>query len=208
MNPEYFSEQSHNMGIVQFLYKLIICKPTRVRKLYIYHPTQSFISRTAEFNIGNRLNVNKPWEGFIGLPSIFRVNDHATVNCGNFSFHQCHVSVSGYAVLTLGNSSFMNHGGRLYCAQSITIGDNTFIGFDVEIRDTDHHTLVGSQKTAPIYIGNHVWIGSKAIILKGVTIGDNAVIAAGSVVTKDVPQNCLVGGNPAKVIREQIDWVK
>lgn len=196
------------MWIKELLYKLIILKPTRIKGLKIYRPTQSFISSTAIFNISNSLNINKPWEGHNGLPSIFRVSDYATVNCSNFSFHQCSVYVSKHAVLNLGYGSFMNHGGRLFCSQSITIGDNTFIGFDVEIRDTDHHNLIGSPKREPIFIGNHVWIGSKAIILKGVTIGDNAVIAAGSVVTNDVPPNCLVGGNPAKVIREQITWVE
>lgn len=64
----------------------------------------------------------------------------------------------------------------------------------------------GKEKTAPIQIGNHVWIGARAIILKGVTIGDGVVVAAGAVVTKDVPPNTLVGGVPAKIIKENISW--
>ena len=60
--------------------------------------------------------------------------------------------------------------------------------------------------SAPIHIGNHVWVGVRAIILKGVTIGDGAIIAAGSVVTRDVPANTLVGGVPAKIIKDNISW--
>ena len=78
----------------------------------------------------------------------------------------------------------------------------------MHIRDSDTHTILNSNhiKTQPVYIGKNVWIGLGSIILKGVTIGDGAIIAAGSVVTKDVPSNCLVGGNPAKVIKDYIEW--
>lgn len=64
----------------------------------------------------------------------------------------------------------------------------------------------GKEKSAPIHIGNHVWIGARATILKGVTIGDGAVVAAGAVVNKDVPPNTLVGGVPARIIKENISW--
>ena len=66
--------------------------------------------------------------------------------------------------------------------------------------------LFPSHDTKPVTIGNHVWICSNSIVLKGVTIGDGAIIAAGAVVTKDVPSKCMVGGNPAKIIRTNVDW--
>ena len=74
------------------------------------------------------------------------------------------------------------------------------------IRDNDAHQINDSCQKQHIIIGNHVWIGMRAIILKGVTVGDGAVIAAGAVVTHDVPANTLVGGVPARVIRENIEW--
>lgn len=76
------------------------------------------------------------------------------------------------------------------------------------IRDSDNHSIKkeGYKKTKPIRIGNHVWIGLRATILKCVTIGDGAVIAAGAVVTKDVPPKSLVGGVPARVISTNVEW--
>ena len=86
------------------------------------------------------------------------------------------------------------------------IGENVAIAPEVIIRDSDDHQIVGSKKTSPINIGNHVWIGTRAMILKGVSIGDNSVIAAGSIVTHDVPSNCLVAGVPAIIKKEKISW--
>ena len=68
------------------------------------------------------------------------------------------------------------------------------------------HKLSNSVRTSPIVIGNHVWIGRRAMIMKGVTIGDGAVVAAGAIVTKDVPPNCVVAGVPARVVKENIFW--
>ena len=92
----------------------------------------------------------------------------------------------------------------------IKVGDDVVIGPYVKIRDSDSHHFEypGYEKktTAPIIIENHVWVGLNVIILKGVTIGEGAVIAAGSVVTKNVPPHCLAGGNPATVLRENVVW--
>jgi acetyltransferase-like isoleucine patch superfamily enzyme len=80
----------------------------------------------------------------------------------------------------------------------------------VSIRDSDNHRIVSSvgKSTAPIEIGNNVWIGMNVSILKGVKIGDGSVIAAGAVVTSDVPSNSLAGGVPAKVIKSDIEWIR
>jgi acetyltransferase-like isoleucine patch superfamily enzyme len=92
--------------------------------------------------------------------------------------------------------------------ESVTIGKDCAIAWGVTISDHDFHKLYldGKQlvETAPVLIGNNVWIGMNATILKGVTVGDGAVIGAHSVVTKDVPAKCVVVGNPAKVIKENI----
>lgn len=110
-------------------------------------------------------------------------------------------------VLKLG-SGYFNTNTKIRCHQMIEIGHDVAISHDVTIMDSDAHEIVSyaHTKTAPIHIGNHVWIGTRATILKGVDIGEGAVIAAGAVVTHDVPPHSIVGGVPAKVIAENVEW--
>lgn len=92
---------------------------------------------------------------------------------------------------------FQDHGG-------VTIGDGCQIGHNVVFATLDHGLAPAQRRTtfpAPIVLGRNVWVGSNATILKGVTIGDNSVVAAGAVVTKDVPADTVVGGVPARFIR-------
>lgn len=111
------------------------------------------------------------------------------------------------AKLKLG-SGYFNAFVQIICKEEICIGNNVAIARDVIIRDTDAHSILDGKhkKNKPVKIGNHVWIGTRAIIMKGVTIGDGAIIAAGAVVTKDVPANSIVAGVPAKIIRENVKW--
>ena len=88
------------------------------------------------------------------------------------------------------------------------IGKNAHIAREAVIRDYDGHYIeeTAYRTAKPVTIGDNVWIGYRAMILKGVTIGNNSVVAANSVVTKDIPANCIVAGNPAKIIRTNINW--
>lgn len=113
------------------------------------------------------------------------------------------------AELTIGDS-FVNREVKIICNKEMRIGDGSIIAMGTVIRDNDgaNHRMLspGYSNAKPVKIGNHVWIGENCMVLKGVTIGEGAVIAASSVVTKDVPPRCLVAGAPAKVIRENIEW--
>jgi acetyltransferase-like isoleucine patch superfamily enzyme len=101
-------------------------------------------------------------------------------------------------------------GGSICAAQAIDIGPDTLLGANVTVTDTDFHSLNPHTRSAadytqigvaPVKIGARVFIGTNSIILKGVTIGDNSIIGAGSVVTKSIPANVIAAGNPCRVIR-------
>jgi acetyltransferase-like isoleucine patch superfamily enzyme len=102
----------------------------------------------------------------------------------------------------LGHHVFINHSLTMMAAGGIAIGDGTMIGPNVQLL-TDNHDLHNRMvlRCKPITIGKNVWIGAGATVLPGVTIGDNAVVGSCAVVTKDVPENAIVVGNPARVIR-------
>lgn len=104
-----------------------------------------------------------------------------------------------------GKNVFINSGCRFQDQGGIYIGDNALIGHNVVMATLNHEENPkkrGNLIPAPIKIGNDVWIGSNATILSGVTIGDGAIIAAGAVVTKDVGENTVVAGVPARYIRD------
>lgn len=120
-------------------------------------------------------------------------------NCRNVDFYPGFTCLYGniYAKnVFLGDTVFFDYA-------PIYIGKGTRFSYDNLVLTSTHRfeediTIVEAK---PIHIGNNVWITSRCIILEGVTIGDNSVIGAGSVVTNDIPSNCLAAGNPAKVIR-------
>ena len=106
------------------------------------------------------------------------------------------------------HGGFINENVQITCGDVVEIGSGCTIGRDVVIRSYDGHTIEepGYKIAEPIVIGDHVWIGQGAQILKGVHIGKGAIIAAGAVVTKDVPAHTVVGGVPAKIIKENVKW--
>ncbi|MCP4158845.1 MAG: acyltransferase [Deltaproteobacteria bacterium] len=108
--------------------------------------------------------------------------------------------------IKIGDYSLICPGTRISAAQNITIGDSCMIASNVYITDSDWHDIydralpVGT--TRPVIIDDNVWVGDSAIICKGVSIGKNSIIGAGSVVTCDIPANVIAAGNPAKIVKE------
>lgn len=144
---------------------------------------------------------------------------------GNVRVHGAIVSKFGGKV-EMGEYSQLGPNSRLLCIQSIWIGAYTAIGPNVTVVDNNNHPVNPNQRlkmritpegselrswkysaSKPIRIGENVWIGENVRICKGVTIGNNAVIAACSVVTKDVPANAIAAGNPAKIVKTDIDKI-
>jgi maltose O-acetyltransferase len=117
--------------------------------------------------------------------------------------HNFHCDL-GYNI-HVGNSFYTGYNCTILDMAEVRIGDNCMIGPNVGIYTAGHSIEPkGRNKSGyaiPIIIGNDVWIGGSCVILAGVTIGDNSVVAAGSVVTKDVPANVIVAGNPAKILK-------
>lgn len=148
-------------------------------------------------------------------PRAIVIGDHVSCYAG------CSFAVGENGRCRIGDFTLLN-GALIMAEEKIEIGSHCLVSWNVGIADSDFHPLEPAQRivdaqalapffkdrpprpklhTAPVVIGDNVWIGMNAVILKGVTIGENSVVAAGSVVTKSVPANCVVAGNPAVVVK-------
>jgi maltose O-acetyltransferase len=106
--------------------------------------------------------------------------------------------------LEVGNNVFVNYGSSLVSSKHVKIGDDVLIGTHVMVMDCDFHRVEDKSwdtSGEPIVLEDRVWLGNRSMVLKGVTVGHDAVVAAGSVVTRDVPPRTVVAGVPAKVVR-------
>jgi acetyltransferase-like isoleucine patch superfamily enzyme len=110
--------------------------------------------------------------------------------------------ISGWGKLRFGDRVFVNVGTTIIAVEEIVVGDDVAFANEVYVMDSDSHGVEGRpHRQAPIHIGDGCWIGARAMILPGVTIGKRVLVAAGAVVTRDVPDDSLVAGNPARVVR-------
>ena len=171
------------------------------------------IDKTAKVSFASgELVVNDSWFATRKrrYVSEFRLDKDSAFVCeGDFKLYQgASIYVAPGAKLVVRGGTFLNTNATLNCFHYIEIGKGCAISDNVCIADSDSHCIDGQKDKvmAPIVIGDHVWIGKNAIVLKGVTIGSGAVIGAGSVVTKDVPSNTVVAGNPARPIKEIESW--
>lgn len=179
-------------------------------KFIVYRNTRLFIRPSAKVIAHQKFGINCSWAGSspYSFELILKDNAQLVVNGVFHLYAGGKISVNEGAVLQLGNG-YINNNVNIACFSKIAIGEGVAIAENVVIRDSDNHHLNGNTKeqmTQPIHIGDHVWIGMNAIILKGVTIGEGAVIAAGALVNKDVPARALVAGVPAKVIKQDVSW--
>ncbi len=106
--------------------------------------------------------------------------------------------------LEIGDSSYLGYGVRIEARAPVHIGAKTTVGPQTLITTGDHSLTDLAPISRPVWVGDGVFIGARALILGGVTIGDNSVVGAGSIVTRDVASNCVVAGIPARTIRQRV----
>ncbi len=143
--------------------------------------------------------------------TVVRIRPGASFDChGMVSVQRGSRIVVDGGSLSIGHGTNVNGLAKIFCVESVTIGSGCTISWDVQVMDTDFHALtvggVPRPMTAPVTIGDHVWIGTGALILKGATIGDGAVVAAGAVVTGAVEPGAIVAGVPARPVGRAEGW--
>lgn len=185
----------------------------------MYNTIISVLDLIAKYRIRKYENVNISDSAKIRYRNIVhRPNSHLSVGNGSI-IEGSLISDRDGSVISIGEKTFIGSS-NIVCAEHIEIGSDVLIAWGCWIVDHNSHSISWSKRSndvkdwyigkknwgnvlcSPVKIGNKVWIGFNSIILKGVTIGEGAVIGAGSVVTKDVPPYTVVAGNPARIIRE------
>lgn len=205
------------MTIKTIIYKL----PNICRKLryFFYKPYNRLLFKLVGIKYGRNLNVFNKIYLNIGNNSTIKIGDNFIFTSGE-SFNPLCRNIKGCIVtnpnasIIIGNNVGMSSS-CIWSHRSITIGNHVNIGGDCLLMDSDAHSLNfldrrtssldrKNKKDLPITIEDDVLIGTRCIILKGVTIGARSVVGSGSVVTKSIPANCIAAGNPCKVIRQNI----
>jgi acetyltransferase-like isoleucine patch superfamily enzyme len=174
----------------------------------------SLVSKIADFS--HIMNAQLRLQGRARVPFSVRLRGRVHLSgCGEVVLGEG-VSLNGTVVpielvtytsgsIAIGNHTFVNYGSSIAARASVKIGSYCHLGQYTFVMDNDQHDVVRHTelpRSDPVIIEDHVWIGSKAIILPGVRIGRRAVIGAGSIVTKDIPPRCVAAGNPARVLRD------
>ena len=184
-------------------------------------PLSFLVNGSTIVDLHGRVNITNKGTFYLGLPPLrnFLItkrpcvlamyeNSNLIINGSVFAGPGTHIEINKNASIEFGDKIFINSDSKFISSSKISIGDGSVISWEVEINDSDWHQMVRDdfEISKPIEIGRQVWIGSRVLILKGVKVGSGSVIAAGAVVTRDVPENSLVGGVPARIIRENIAW--
>ena len=175
---------------------------TKLNKLYVRHflkPQFKYLGKGGAYFKPRHIKVFGYNVSVGDYPTIIGARDAVVqLTSWNIGEHKGEIIIGKYSLITPGV--------RIMAAEKIIIGDACMIAHGAYISDADWHGIYDRAepvgKTKPIILEDNVWIGDSAIICKGVTIGKNSIIGAGAVVTKDVPQNSIFAGNPAKLVKE------
>jgi acetyltransferase-like isoleucine patch superfamily enzyme len=169
----------------------------------------------------NGKNYRFSWYSIVSLTD---GSDKGDIILGDNVWMYGTLASQNHGKISFGNYSKMGYHSRITSLKSITVGDYTAIGDHVVITDNNEHSINPEDRlfirrtpedspyrlwrfsdSKPVVIGRNVWIGSWSRINKGVTIGDDSIVAAHAIVTKDVPANAIAAGNPARIVKTDID---
>lgn len=208
-----------NKLIYPFIYKIIMWKENR--KKVIRGKKNKIINVTASYKVQYHINGNN---NIIEAGDGSKLSNLKIVIIGNNNRLTIgkYCDIKGGVLWLGGDNCLLQIGNNVSVEDSkcsvaesnthIIIGDNCLFSYGIDIKTGDSHSILDTEtgkrinEAKSIEIDEHVWIGSNATILKGVKIGKNAIIGTASVVTKDVPPNTAVGGNPAKILKENVTW--
>lgn len=184
-------------------------RPYWVKKFYLRlrHAYTEWRLRPHCASLGPWHNIMKPWYVHISGANIHIGRNFTAIGePGNRVEIGVWGRKAGQGRVTIGDCVLMSPGSRISASDEIIVGDGTMLANGAYVTDSDWHTIhdrtIRAPGPTPVHIGCNVWLGDHATVLKGVTIGDNSVVAARAVVTRDVPANVVVAGNPARVVRE------
>ncbi|WP_099328041.1 acyltransferase [Clostridium paraputrificum] len=184
----------------------------RVISLILYKGTKVKIYKSCDLNIEGKLFLGNPFTNkfYQGCKYTTLLNCNAGSNIniqGNVSFGpECRIVVEKEAELTIKGETYFSAENKILVYNRVIIGEKCNISWNVTIMDSNGKMIDNKNPHGEVKIGNKVWIGTNSIILKDTIIGDNCIIAANSVVKGVFPENCLIGGNPAKVLRKDVQW--
>lgn len=183
-------------------------RPYWVKKYYLKFRTwyANHFLRPACDSLGDYHTMMKPWYISISGPNI-TIGKCITIVAEPENRVKIGVwgREPGEGRIAIGDYVLISPGTRISAADEVVIGNNVMMANGVYITDSDWHGIYdrtsNPEEKYPIHIEDNVWLGDRSTVLKGVTIGENSIVAAGAVVSKDVPANVVVAGNPAKVVK-------
>lgn len=174
----------------------------RFRSWYARHYIEPHLD-----HLGKHYTLMSPWYIHISGPNI-SIGDAATIVAEKDA--RVRIGVWGHELgqgrIVIGDAVMITPGVRISACEQVSIGHSCMLANGVYITDSDWHGIYNRverpREVTPVDIGNNVWLGDHATVLKGVRIGDNSIVAARAVVVRDVPENVIVAGNPAKVVKQ------
>lgn len=201
----------NNMKIIKKIYTISkgwIIKIKYSLKIKIREFGTTYVSMDKEAIVGNgmlQLNTNAV---SIHETSKIRIDKSGKLILDGFvSFYSgLNLHIADNASARIGNGTYINENTKISIKKKLEIGEECAISNNVSIMDSDFHVLENEKEETGVIIGNHVWIGADVTILKNVCIGDGCVVGARSVVTKSIPSNSLVVGNPARIVKNNVLW--